>query len=305
MVDVSRDGRWGRMVDGAGEDSFLGSAMAAAQVRGVQGSRIVAPGARHGGGEALRRIRGAPGGRKYEEAGMPDETLWNVYLPPCKAAIDAGAANIMSAYPPLNGVPATGNRWLLTDVLRKTWGFKGFVVSDAEAVESLRMHGIAENWQQVAAKALDAGVNMEMNASLPRYRILREAIASGRVSLERLDQTVRRILEAKIRLVSSSIPTSTNGVWTGCCPVGAVSWWRGSPRRVMPCCCATRAVCPLDRSRVRRLAMIGDLAASGADALGPWVSKQNKPVQGSIVDAIKATGGRDQRDLLAGCVHPA
>jgi beta-glucosidase len=165
MIDIARDPRWGRIVEGAGEDPFLGSRMAAAHVRGFQGqdpsspSRVLA---------CMKHFAGygaADGGRDYDAAYISDAELYNVYLPPFKAAVDAGVGSAMSAYMDLNDVPATGNDFLLRDVLRKQWGFKGFVVSDANAVGNLVTHGFAEDKSDAAYRALTAGVDMEM--SLP------------------------------------------------------------------------------------------------------------------------------------------
>ena len=143
MLDIARDPRWGRIVEGAGEDPYLGAAVAAAQVRGFQGDHIGAPDhvlacAKHFAGYGA-----AIGGRDYEESYISDSQMWNTYLPPFRAAVDAGVGSVMSAYMDLNDVPATGNRWLLHDVLRQEWGFKGLVVSDANAVRNLpdpRLH---------------------------------------------------------------------------------------------------------------------------------------------------------------------
>ena len=148
MIDIARDPRWGRIIEGAGEDPVLAAAMAAAQVRGFQGDlgpENILAGPKHFAGYGAAR-----GGRDYDDSDISDSELRNVYLPPFKAAVDAGAANIMSAYMDLNGVPASGNRWLLTDVLRGEWGFEGFVVSDANAVKSLET-------QHFAADPADAG----------------------------------------------------------------------------------------------------------------------------------------------------
>src|SRR5687768_2395634 len=143
MVDIARDPRWGRIIEGAGEDPFLGAAVAVAQVRGFQGDAV---------GQADRVIAGpkhfagygaALGGRDYDEVNLSDAELWNTYFPPFTAAIDAGAGNVMTAYMDLNGVPASASRWLFTDVLREAWGFDGFVVSDANAVRNLVTHGFA------------------------------------------------------------------------------------------------------------------------------------------------------------------
>jgi beta-glucosidase len=161
-VDIARDARWGRLVEGSGEDPYLGSVMAAAQVLGFQGPRLGSEGHVIAGPKHFAGYGAAVGGRDYDEVNLSDNELWNVYLRPFKAAVDAGAGNIMSAYMPLNGVPATANHWLLTTVLREKWGFKGFVVSDSGAVISLSTHGLTANDEDAAVRALKAGINMEM-----------------------------------------------------------------------------------------------------------------------------------------------
>src|SRR3954454_23555598 len=194
MVDIARDPRWGRMIEGAGEDPFLGAAVAAAQVRGFQDEGIIA-GVKHfaGYGAAL-------GGRDYDESDVSDSALWNVYFPPFAAAVEAGAGNVMTAYMDLNGVPATGNAWLFTEVLRGALGFQGFVVSDANAVRNLVTHGFARDLTDAAARALGAGVDMEMAIADPAYAHLPEAVEHGAVGEEALDASVRRVLEAKLRV---------------------------------------------------------------------------------------------------------
>ncbi len=144
MVDISRDPRWGRIIEGAGEDPYLGAAIAAAQVRGFQGAGLGTPERIIAGPKHFAGYGAALGGRDYDEVNLSDYELWNVYFPPFKAALDAGAGNVMTAYMPLNGVPATGNPWLLDEVLRQTWGFEGWVVSDANAVRNLQTHGFAD-----------------------------------------------------------------------------------------------------------------------------------------------------------------
>ncbi len=144
MVDIARDPRWGRIMEGAGEDPFLGSRMAEAQVKGFQGDDLTAPDHIMACVKHFAGYGAASGGRDYEESNISDEQLWNVYLPPFHAALEAGAGSIMSAYMDLNGVPATGNRWLLHDVLRDDWNFHGMVVSDWAAVQSLTTHGFSK-----------------------------------------------------------------------------------------------------------------------------------------------------------------
>ncbi len=198
MVDIARDARWGRIVEGAGEDPYLGSAMARAQVRGFQGSALgldsVLACVKHFAGYGA-----ADGGRDYDSSYIPEVLFRNVYLPPFHAAEEAGAATFMSAYMDLNDVPATGNRWLLTDILRKEWGFKGFVVSDAFAVASLQTHGFAADPADAAYKAVSAGLDMDM-ASQTYTHNLAKLVTDGKVNEAELDKAVLPILELKYEL---------------------------------------------------------------------------------------------------------
>jgi beta-glucosidase len=199
MVDIARDARWGRMVEGAGEDPYLGAAMARAQVLGFQGKLLGAPDRVLACAKHFAGYGAADGGRDYDSSYIPEEQLWNTYLPPFKAAVDAGAGSLMSAYMDLNDVPASGNRWLLHDVLRDTWKFQGFVVSDAFAVRSLRIHGYARDPQDAAHKAFTAGLNMDM-ASGTYLKYLPIELQQGRISMPLIDAAVLPVLETKIRL---------------------------------------------------------------------------------------------------------
>jgi beta-glucosidase len=199
MVDIARDPRWGRMMEGAGEDPFLGSKMAAAQVRGFQGASLGSPDHILACVKHFAGYGAAVGGRDYEESNISDEQLWNVYFPPFHAALAAGAGSLMSAYMDLNGVPATGNRFLLHDVLRDDWRFQGFVVSDWESVLNLTTHGFSANPADAAARAVNAGVDMEMT-STTFADTLPESVHRGGVSITVIDQAVHDILMAKWRL---------------------------------------------------------------------------------------------------------
>ena len=198
MVDIARDARWGRIVEGAGEDPYLGSAMAAAQVRGFQGEKLgpdsVIACVKHFAGYGA-----AEGGRDYDSSYIPEELFRNVYLEPFHAAAKAGAGSFMSAYMDLNDVPATGNRWLLTDILRKEWGFQGFVVSDAFAVASLQTHGYAADSADAAYKAIHAGLNMDM-ASQTYTKNLAKLVSDGKVPESDVDKAVLPILALKYEL---------------------------------------------------------------------------------------------------------
>jgi len=199
MVDIARDARWGRMIEGAGEDPYLGAAMARAQVLGFQGKGMGSPDRVLACAKHFAGYGAADGGRDYDSSYIADEQLWNTYLPPFKAAVDAGAGSLMSAYMDLNDVPASGNRWLLHDVLRGTWNFQGFVVSDAFAVRSLAVHGYARDPQDAAEKAFNAGLNMDM-ASGTYLKYLPLELHQYRISMAQIDAAVLPILETKIRL---------------------------------------------------------------------------------------------------------
>lgn len=198
MVDIARDARWGRIVEGAGEDPYLGSAMARAQVRGFQGTSLgkssILACAKHFAGYGA-----ADGGRDYDSSYVPEELLRNVYFRPFRAAQQQGVGSFMSAYMDLNDVPASGNRWLLTEVLRKEWNFQGFVVSDALAVGSLVTHGYARDPADAAFKAFTAGVNMDM-ATLTYTNNLPQLVRDGKISKAQLDAAVLPILAIKIQL---------------------------------------------------------------------------------------------------------
>lgn len=199
MVDIARDPRWGRIMESAGEDPYLGERVAAAQVRGFQGERIGAPGhvlasVKHFGGYGA-----VTGGRDYDDADISDEMLENVYLRPYRAGVNAGTATIMTAYMNLNGVPATGNMFLLRDTLRQQWGFQGIVVSDWESVKNMQTHGFTATPLDTAVQAARAGVNVEMTSSLYRAE-LPAAVKAGMMTTQQIDALVRPILLMKHRL---------------------------------------------------------------------------------------------------------
>ncbi len=199
MVDIARDARWGRMIEGAGEDPYLGSAVARAQVLGFQGREWGSPDHVLATAKHFAGYGAADGGRDYDASYVPEELMWNLYLPPFKAALDAGVATFMSAYMDLNDVPATGNRFLLHDVLRSAWNYDGFVVSDANAVHSLIVHGYARDSQDAAQKAFSVGLNMDM-ASGTYLKWLAPEVKAGRIKEKEIDDAVRPILESKIRM---------------------------------------------------------------------------------------------------------
>ena len=199
MVDISRDPRWGRVAEGFGEDPFLGGAMAKAMVRGYQGNGSYADEtyimacvkhyALYGAGEA---------GRDYNTVDMSRMRMFNEYFYPYQAAVEAGVGSVMASFNEVDGIPATANRWLMTDVLRKKWGFEGFVVSDYTGISEMIQHGIGD-LQTVSARALDAGVDMDM-VSGGLLRTLPRSLEEGKITMAQIDAACYRILEAKYKL---------------------------------------------------------------------------------------------------------
>ncbi len=285
MVDIARDPRWGRIIEGAGEDPVLGSAVAAAHVRGFQGD--FGPDSVLAGPKHLAGYGAARGGRDYEDSEISDSELWNVYLPPFKAAVEAGAANIMGAYMDLNGVPASGNRWLLTDVLRGEFGFDGFVVSDAGAVRSLVTQHFARDLPDAAARAMNAGLDLEMCMEDPAFAHLPTAVADGLVSEQTIDEAVRRILRAKFRLGLFENPyadeAATEAVLTT--PAHREVARRAAERSIV--LLKNAGVLPLPAS-AGSIAVVGQLADSARDILGPWAFDYDTGETVTILDGIRA-----------------
>lgn len=272
MVDIARDPRWGRMVEGAGEDPFLGSAVAAAQVRGFQGDDIASGENIIAGPKHFAGYGAALGGRDYDEVHLSDTELWNVYLPPFEAAVRAGAGNIMTAYMPLNGIPASGNHWLFTQVLRETWGFTGFTVSDANAVRSLVTHHFAEDYPDAAARAVSAGVDMEMAIFEPAFDHLPDALGSGAINDATLDAAVRRILEVKFALGLFDHPyVDEQHAANVLADPSHREQSRIAAERSAVLLRNENAALPLDADSLSSIAVIGPLGNSKRDTVGSWV----------------------------------
>jgi beta-glucosidase len=268
MVDIARDARWGRIVEGAGEDPVLGSAMAQAQVRGFQGTKIgpdsVLVCVKHFAGYGA-----ADGGRDYDSSYVPEELLQNVYLKPFHAAVEAGAGGFMSAYMDLNDVPASGNHWLLTDVLRKDWGFQGIVLSDAFAVENLVTHGYARDGEDAAYKAISAGLNMDM-ASLTYTHNLLNVVKEGKVRESYIDQLVLPILEAKYDLGLFNHPyVDESKVESILNRPEGLALERKLAGRSMVLLRNEGRVLPLSKG-LKKVAVIGPLADAAHDVEGGW-----------------------------------
>jgi beta-glucosidase len=195
MVDIARDPRWGRIAEGSGEDPYLGSRIAEAMVRGYQGYDLSSKTTLLACVKHFALYGGAEGGRDYNTVDMSKVRMYNEYLPPYKAAIDAGVKTVMSSFNTIDGIPATGNKWLLTDLLRNQWGFKGMVVSDYTSLSEMTAHGMGD-LQQASVLALNAGLDMDMVAE-GLLNTTKKSIMEGKVNIAQVDVACRRILEAK------------------------------------------------------------------------------------------------------------
>jgi beta-glucosidase len=277
MLDIARDPRWGRIVEGAGEDPYLGSAIAAAQVRGFQGDYIGAPDHILACMKHFAGYGAAEGGRDYDASYIPETLLYNVYLQPFHAAVKAGVGSAMSAYMDLNDVPASGNRWLLHDVLREQWGFQGFVVSDADAVKSLLNHGYAKDLYDAATIAFNAGVNMEMAIGHSAYSAnLLAAVHNGQITEEQIEGAARPILEMKVRLGLFEHPyvDVARSQQILASPEHRIAA-REAAKRTFVLLRNESHILPLRNGSYKRVAVIGPLGDSQIDTLGSWAFQQD------------------------------
>ena len=305
MLDIARDPRWGRMVEGAGEDPYLGSAMAAAQVRGFQGDYIGSPDHILACMKHFAGYGAAVGGRDYDEAYIPETLLHNVYLKPFHAAVKAGIGSAMSAYLDLNDVPATGNRWLLHDVLREDWKFTGFVVSDANSVKSLQNHGYAKDVYESALYAFNAGVNMEMAINFTAYwKSLATAVEKNQITVQQIEEAARPILEMKIRLGLFEHPYVDEARSK---QVLATPEHRTISRQVAERTAVLLrnegSLLPLKKDGYKKIAVIGPLADSQVDTLGSWAFQFDLPETVTIFAGVKNAIGSHAEVNYAQGVH--
>jgi beta-glucosidase len=272
MVDISRDARWGRMVESAGEDPYLSSAIARGWVLGYQQNDLTKPDSVAVSVKHFAAYGAAIAGRDYNAVDMSDITLRQVYLPPYHAAVDAGAATVMSSFNSINGVPATANPYTLTQILRKEWGFDGFVVSDWGAVSELLNHSIGPDGATVARKALVAGVDMDMEGNLYGTTIAAQ-VRSGQIPESVVDDAVRRILRVKFALglfehpytpvTPPYAPTAENRAQARAVAAETIVLLKNDPVE------GAGSLLPLGKS-AKTVALIGPLADSAKEMLGSW-----------------------------------
>ena len=199
MVDIGRDPRWGRVMEGAGEDTYLGSKIAYARVKGFQGNKLGDLNSVMACVKHFAAYGAGVGGRDYNSVDMSERMLWETYLPPFKAALDAGAATFMNSFNDINGIPATGNAHLQRDILKGKWNFQGFVVSDWGSIGEMVAHGYSKDLKEAAYSAITAGSDMDMESNAYRKH-LAELVKEGRVSIDLIDDAVKRILRKKFEL---------------------------------------------------------------------------------------------------------
>lgn len=297
MVDISRDPRWGRISEGSGEDTYLGSKIAEAMVKGYQQDDL----AKNNTMLACVKhfaLYGAPeAGRDYNTVDMSRIRMYNEYLPPYKAAIDAGVGTVMVSFNEIDGVPATGNKWLLTNLLREDWGFNGFVVTDYTGIEEMIYHGIG-NMQQVSAQALKAGSDMDM-VSEGFLNTLKKSIEDGLVSMDDIDKAVKRILTAKYQLglfddpykycdlerPKAEVFTDENRAFAR--KVGAESMVLLKNDNVLP----------LKKSGT--IALVGPLANTAVNMAGTWSVATKQEKSNPLLEGLKTVAGDDVNILYA------
>ncbi|HWQ87126.1 beta-glucosidase BglX [Brevundimonas sp.] len=292
MVDIGRDQRWGRVVEGAGEDVFLGNLFAAARTRGFQGDDLKAWSSLLACPKHFAAYGAAEAGMDYNSTDMSELELRSVYLPPFKAAFDAGALSTMSAFNDLNGVPASGNRWLLTDILRGEWGFAGFVVSDYTSEQELIAHGYAADGRDAARLALMAGVDMSMKSGL-YLKHIPELVQSGDVPVARVDEAVRRVLMTKAALGLFDNPYRGSDVRMERRVHGSrehLALAREAGRKSIVMLKNESGLLPLPKTG-KRYALIGPFGADATDLFGPWSIFKDPKLAVSLEQGLRAALG--------------
>ncbi|WP_433910950.1 glycoside hydrolase family 3 N-terminal domain-containing protein [Sphingomonas yabuuchiae] len=290
MVDIARDARWGRGVEGSGEDVLLGRLMAAARVEGFQGSGLSAPDAVAACAKHFVAYGAGEAGLDYNSVDVSERTLRDIYFPPFQAAFAAGAPTVMASFNDLSGIPATGNQWLLDTVLRKEWGFGGLVVSDYTGDEELIAHGFAKDGRDAARLAFLAGVDMSMQSGL-YLKHLPDLVEKGEVPLARLDQAVRRVLALKVALGLFDDPFRRID------PAREKARLRTPEALALAREAGTRSIVmlrnegnllPLPRSG-KKIALIGPFAGGGHDLIGPWNVYGTDREAVDLVTAVRET----------------
>ena len=295
MIDVARDPRWGRIAEGAGEDTYLTSVMGVAMIKGYQGDSLNNPTSIAACPKHFVGYGAAEGGRDYNSTYIPERLLRNVYLPPFEAAAKAGAATFMTSFNDNDGVPSTGNSFILKDVLRKEWGFDGFVVSDWASAEEMQSHGFVANEAEAAMKAVNAGVDMEM-VSYTFVKELPALIKEGKVKEATIDDAVRNILRIKYRLGLFDNPYVDEKKASVMYAPAHLEAAKEAAIQSAILLKNDREVLPI-RPSVKSVAIVGPMVDAPYEQLGTWVFDADKKYTQTPLTAIKALVG-DQVQVI-------
>jgi beta-glucosidase len=289
MCDISRDPRWGRVMEGAGEDTYLGSAIAAARVKGFQGEGFAKADAIAACVKHFAAYGAPVAGREYNTVDMSERMLREVYLPPYKAAVDAGALTVMSSFNELNAIPATANHFLLTEILRDEWGFDGFVVSDYTSVMELINHGVAGDKAEASEISINAGLDMDMESAFFLVA-LPELVRSGKVEMAVLDEAVRRVLRVKFQLGLFDDPYRFCSVEREKSEIMKPEFLDAAHDmacKSMVLLKNQNHLLPLNK-QTKNIAVIGPLADSKRDMIGGWSAAGDGDKAESLLDGIRA-----------------
>lgn len=298
MVDIARDPRWGRVAEGSGEDPYLGSLIAAAMVKGYQGNDLSKEDAVLACVKHFALYGASEAGRDYNTTDMSRLRMYQDYLPPYKAAVKAGSASVMSSFNEIDGIPASGNKWLLTDLLRKEWGFNGFVVSDYTSVNEMIAHGMGD-LQAVSALALKAGLDMDMVGE-GFLTTLKKSLQEGKITLQEIDAACRRILEAKYKLGLFSSPhrnTSNERASAEIMTAATRKQAREAATRSFVLLKNNAQTLPLKKSA--SIALVGPLADNRRNMLGTWSVSGDWKESVTILEGIKKSIGSNGKVIYA------
>jgi beta-glucosidase len=289
MMDVSRDPRWGRMAESFGEDTWLTEVMSLAMIKGFQGDSLSSPTAMAACAKHFIGYGAAEGGRDYNTTHIPERQLRNVYLPPFEAAVAAGCASVMTSFNDNDGVPASGNKNLLTGVLREEWGFDGVVVSDWASVHEMVIHGFSENDKEAAEMAVNAGLDMEM-VSLAYWTYLEELMDEGKVEMKTIDAAVRNILRMKFRLGLFENPYLTLETDSKAYSPDHLQAAQQAAEESLVLLKNDQQTLPFNES-VKTIAIIGPMADAPHDQMGTWVFDGDKNHTVTPLAALKEMFG--------------
>lgn len=298
MVDIARDPRWGRIAEGSGEDAYLGSQVAKAMVKGYQGTDLTKNNTIMSCVKHFALYGAAEAGRDYNTTDMSHQRMYNEYFPPYKAAVDAGAGSVMASFNEVDGIPATASKFLMTDVLRKQWGFKGFVVTDYTGIAEMVLHGIGDT-QTVAARSLMAGIDMDM-VSEAFLNTTQKSLKEGKVTLAQIDAACRRILEAKYKLGLFEDPyryCSEQRAKTEIFTTANRKEARSIAAQSFVLLKNAGNVLPLQKSGT--IALIGPLADNKENMPGTWSVAANFSKASSVLTGLKESVGDKAKILYA------